>query len=91
MRSDPLKLRPKEPLEIALYDLDFSWRSSEIVEVIEMWNGGKSIDAIAAKVRPPRKGIKTKADAEDETALLIMHLMRQGKIKQRPGGMFGGE
>ncbi|MEG6615365.1 hypothetical protein V6C27_02830 [Peptococcaceae bacterium 1198_IL3148] len=89
--KDSLKLRPKEELKIALYDLDFSWYHWEIEQVIELWNEGVSIEDIALQVRPAKNGIKTRDDAVDEVALLIMHLRRQGMIRHRTGGAWGGD
>jgi hypothetical protein len=84
-----LKLRPKAELIIALDDLDFSWRKEEVERVIELWNANASIAEIADQTRPPVHSLRTKQDAEDEVALLIMHLRRQGQIQLRPGGVFG--
>jgi hypothetical protein len=87
--KDCLKLRPKVELEIALYDLDFSWYPAEIEQVIQLWIEGCSIEDIAICVRPVKRGIRTKDDAVDEVALFIMHLMRKGLMGQRCGGARG--
>ena len=90
-RPDIYKLRPREELVVVLEDLDFSWFQSEINQVAEMWEEGASLAEIAATVRPPRRGLKTKADTEDEVALLIFHLAREGRIEPRTGGLWGKE
>lgn len=88
-RVSSFKLRPHTELTIILEDLDFSWHETEIERVIEMWQRGVSISEIAEQVRPPVYPIRGKGDSVDEVALLIMHLCRQGKIRPRPGGLFG--
>lgn len=65
---------------IVLEDLDFVWRESEVNEAAEMWKMGIPIDLIA----------KNFGRDIDEVALLIMHLSRQGIIRKRKGGVFGG-
>lgn len=75
----------RESVEIALLDLNFSFTQTQIKLAIEAWNMGMSIEEMAKLVRPfDRKG-----DAIDETAILIMHLKRRGKIKSRKGGILG--
>ncbi|MBO8136779.1 MAG: hypothetical protein H0Z40_01370 [Desulfotomaculum sp.] len=85
------KLRPRDELVVILDDLDFSWHEEEINRVVDMWNEGYSISEIVREIRPPRSGLKTKRDAEDEVALLIFHLAREGRIEPRPGGVWGKE
>lgn len=90
-RASSFKLRPHTELTIILEDLDFSWHQDEIEQVIELWQGGAGIADIAKQVRPATKSLRTEWDAIDEVALLIIHLSRQGCIKPRPGGIFGGD
>lgn len=84
--TDVIKRNPKN-LVIILDDLDFTWTENEINMAIFMWTCGWSIEDMARKLRK-YDGIK---NGSDEVALLIMHLGRQGKIKPRPGGIFGYE
>ena len=88
-RASSLKLRPQTELTIILEDLDFSWHQHEIDLAVELWNSGVGIADIAKQIRPTAYPLRTARDAEDEVALLIMHLCRQGKIRPRPGGIFG--
>lgn len=79
--QDKWKLRPETNLIIALEDLDFSWFPQEIALVQKMWNTGCHIADIAEKIERD----------QDEVALLIIHLARQGKIQLRKSGVFGNE
>lgn len=66
---------------IALEELNFVWCDDEATEVADMWRMGIPIDLIADNfARDP-----------DEVAILLMHLARRGRIKARPGGVFGGK
>jgi hypothetical protein len=49
--------------------------------VIAYWNSGYHISEIAEKVNR----------IIDEVAILIMDLVRKGKIEERKGGVFGAE
>lgn len=79
--QDKWKLRPESSLIIILEDLDFSWFTKEIALVQKMWEQGLHIAELA----------KTVDRDQDEVALLIMHLARQGKIQLRKSGVFGNE
>jgi len=81
------KTRPRERLVIALDDLDFSWTNQEIMTATLLWNLGTPIKIMAKKLRPH----DSIANGIDEVALLIMHLKRQGKIRNREGGVFGNK
>ena len=83
MKVDRVKLRPQEPLVLALDDLDLAWYQHEVDLVKELWRKGKSIKEIAQHVRG--KG----DDALTETACLIMHLSRKYMIDHRPRGVWG--
>lgn len=69
----------RNKIYIACEDLDFLWDEEQILEVIAMWNMGIPIEYIASSF----------GREVDEAALLIFDLCRQGKIKPRPGGVFG--
>ncbi|MEZ2661790.1 hypothetical protein [Aneurinibacillus aneurinilyticus] len=69
----------RSKIYIACEDLDFLWDKEQILEVIAMWNMGIPIGHIASNF----------GREVDEAALLIFDLCRQGKIKPRPGGVFG--
>jgi len=79
--QDKWKLRPESSLIIILEDLDFSWFPQEISIVKKMWNTGCHIADIAEKIERD----------QDEVAVLVMHLARQGKIRLRKNGVFGNE
>lgn len=66
-------------LYIACIDWNFEWTKEEVNDVIQLWKIGAPLDAIA----------KNFARDKDETAILIMDLVRSRKIKHRPGGYLG--
>jgi len=74
-------------LTFALEDLEFSWSEMEVAQVIKMWERGTHIHDIADAVRYT----SPEARRYDETAVVIMHLKRQGLISDRSGGYIGGE
>jgi len=76
---DRMKLRPKSELVIILEDLDFSWYAVEMNKVKSLWKYGWHIKDIA----------KTVKRDQDEVAMLIMHLARQGRIRRRRMGVLG--
>ena len=77
-----MPIKPKEQFVIALGDLDFSWCQSTINEVIEMWKQGAPLWEISKIVRPANRYRDTD-DSQMETFVLLMHLIREGKIKER--------
>lgn len=77
--TDKYKLRPKEQY-IALMDLDFSWSPTEINTVKCMWREDKHIADIS----------ETIGRDQDEIAVLLIDLSRQGKIERRERGVYGG-
>ena len=69
---------------IILDDLDFGWTPDEIETIKQMYDDGATLDEMARR----RKNRWNNLDlAADETALLIMHLARTGKVKPRKGGI----
>lgn len=76
---DRRKCRPKQNLYIALMDLDFSWFPSEVEQVQQLWQAGEHIADIAQQLRRD----------EDEVAILIIDLARQGKVQERKNGAYG--
>ena len=75
----------KEELVIILDDLDLSWTKDQVDKTEMMWKSGFSLEYMAKWLRPH----DNEEDAEDEVALLVMHLKRQGKIQERSGGYAG--
>ena len=80
---------------IILDDLEFAWKEDDIKQAEAMWKAGSKFVDIVDAVRPPglRPGgggrpvpYDTRAD---ETALLLIHLAREGRIKRRRGGVLG--
>ncbi len=69
----------KEQGEICLEDLDFFFWESEIELFIRLWK--ENIPGFEIARRLERD--------QDEIALLIMHLARKNRIKNRPGGYEG--
>ncbi|SMP38321.1 hypothetical protein [Anoxynatronum buryatiense] len=65
---------------IILEDLNFDWQPEDIQKAIHMWQSGYGVTAISQHLRSPATSGKTGADAEYETALLIMHLSRENLI-----------
>lgn len=78
MLSDP-RVRIKEQQIIILEDLDFAWEQNKINLAKELWEKGENFKTIKSKLK--RQG--------DEVFLLLMHLVRQGIIKEREGGIYG--
>ena len=85
LKAEKKKVNLKEPITVVLDDLDHSWTKDEIEYAEKMWRSGFSIDYMARRLRPHDKS----EDSVDETALLIMHLKREGKIGVRSGGYEG--
>lgn len=77
--TDITKLRPKEELYIALEELDFTWYTSQVDKVRQMWEAGEHIADIAEAVKRD----------QDEVAILLMSLSRSKKIGNRTHGVFG--
>ena len=77
--QDRTKLRPQEPLYHALEESDLSFYRREVAQVTLDYRAGVSVPEMAVKLR--RK--------QEEVAVLIMDLALKGKIKPRPGGVFG--
>lgn len=73
----------------ALGDLDFSWNESTAKTVIELWNDGQPIWEISKQTRPANR-FKDIDDAQFEVMVLLMHLIREGRISMREGGILGG-
>ena len=65
-------------LLVILDDLDFGWTREEIQLFIHRWNQGQPLEAIARRLRSDL----APEDAYDETVLLALHLLRQGKISR---------
>ncbi len=62
-------------------NLKFDFTYDQIQVFIEMWNAGKSIGEIGKRF----------SISSANVALVIMDLEMAGKIKPRPGGVFGTE
>lgn len=75
------KIRPKSELIIALDDMDFSWYKKEIEKVKRLWDNNLHIADISRQIDRD----------QDEVAILIMHLARNGEIQNRRKGIFGGD
>jgi hypothetical protein len=71
--------RPSGSTYIALSELDFSWSIQEVHQIERMWDEGVPLSVMAEKLNRDL----------DEVAILIMDRVRLGKIKSRPGGVFG--
>lgn len=67
---------------IALGDLDFSWSIDEVEKAAKLWDKGAPLWFISQKVRPTTRYRNTD-DSQMETFVLLMHLIREGKIKER--------
>lgn len=64
---------------IILEELDFEWDKKDIEKVNELWNQGAHLKNISKAVnRSP-----------EETFLLLMHLAKKGKIKERENYIWG--
>jgi hypothetical protein len=65
--------------KVILLDLDFAWQNEDIETVKTMWQEGYGIEKISRKIQRE----------VDEVFLLLLHLARQGEIKERPYGVWG--
>ena len=81
---DANKVELKEPLVYMLDKFDLTTSTSEIIKAKELWNQGKSIYYIADKRRPTQRGVT-------EVFLLLLHMVEEGIIKPRKGGMWGSK
>jgi len=77
--ADKWKLRPTERLHFACEELDLSFRQQEVWDVIRWWREGRSYDDMATAL--DRDG--------DEIAILLIDLVRSGRIEKRRGGCGG--
>lgn len=68
-----------EPLHIVGRDWCFEWRQSEIDIVIDLWNRNYGLHIIARRVQSTPR----------DTFLLLLELAEKGKVKQRPGYLWG--
>lgn len=67
-----------ERLYIINEDLEYGWTLNQLNSIREQWNEGESLLNIAKYYN---------ADP-DSIVLVLIHLGRRGKLKQRPGGLF---
>ena len=77
------KMELTEPIIFLLDKFDLTTNTTEINQAKELWNKGKSIYYIADKLRPTQRGVT-------EIFLLLLHMVEEGIIKPRKGGMWGG-
>ena len=77
------KMELTEPIIFMLDKFDLTTNTTEINQAKELWNKGKSIYYIADKLRPTQRGVT-------EIFLLLLHMVEEGIIKPRKGGMWGG-
>ncbi|GAF14903.1 hypothetical protein JCM19046_3535 [Bacillus sp. JCM 19046] len=67
-----------ERLYIINEDLEHGWTLNQLNGIRDQWNDGESLRDIAEHY-----------DADpDSIVLVLIHLGRRGKLKQRPGGLF---
>ena len=81
---DISKMEPKEPIIFMLDKFDLTTNTTEIEAVKKLQNKGTNIHKIADKIRPTQRG-------KTETFLLLLHMLEEGIIKPRKGGMWGGK
>ena len=83
LRDEPKRRnKAKNPsVRIVLEDLNFSWTDSDEKKVTNLWNSGASI----VEISEVRKG----KYRQEEVFMLLLDLVLGGKIKSRPGGVFG--
>jgi hypothetical protein len=81
---DMHKIDLQEPIIYILDKFDLTTNTSEIEAVKKLWDKGKTIYKIADKVRPTQRGAT-------EIFLLLLHMLEEGVIKPRKGGIWGGK
>lgn len=79
MHVESIHAKAKERLYIACLDWNFGWLKSEIARVKLSWKAGRPIWEIAAQVRRP----------QEEVCILLLDLIVNGELENRPGGVFG--
>ncbi|WP_054704661.1 hypothetical protein [Bacillus sp. JCM 19041] len=67
-----------ERLQIINEDLEHGWTQKQLDGIRDLWNNEQSLYTIADHYN---------ADP-DSIVLVLIHLGRRGKLKQRPGGLF---
>ncbi len=70
-----------EPIHIVGREWCFEWYQSEIDTVIDLYNRGYGLTLIARRVKSTPR----------DTFLLLLELAEKGKIKRRPGYLWGVE
>jgi nitrogen fixation protein len=81
---DISKIDLQEPIIYILDKFDLTTNATEIEKVKRLWNKGTNIHKIADKIRPTQRGTT-------ETFLLLLHMLEEGIIKPRKGGIWGGK
>ena len=76
---DKRYLIPTEPLHIVGREWCFEWYQSEVEQVIDLWQRGYSLTAIARRVNSTAR----------DTFLLLIDLSEQGKVTKRIGYLWG--
>lgn len=71
---------PRKNRVLVLEDLDFLWDRPELKEMVQLWEQNLSVSEISEHFE--RDG--------DEILVALIHLGREGKLKGRKGGLFGG-
>ncbi|MDW7678591.1 MAG: hypothetical protein SCK57_13095 [Bacillota bacterium] len=72
-------LKTGGPFVIILDDLDFTFFPHDLDQAVELWEAGTPLPEMAAALRP----CGTPGKALDEIRLLLMHLRRRGRIRER--------
>lgn len=75
-----LELKARKRMVIILEELNFVWDEPELKELAQIWHKGYGIGYMAEYfARDP-----------DEVLLALVHVAREGMIKQRKGGLLSG-
>lgn len=72
--------RRLDKVYIACEDLNFDWEPKQVKQFITMWNDGESLETISNYF---------KRDI-DECAILVIDQAREGKLRKRKNGIWGG-
>ena len=76
---DKRYLIPTEPLHIVGREWCFEWYQSEVEQVMDLWQRGYSLQAIARRMNTTAR----------DTLLLLIDLAEQGRVTKRIGYLWG--
>lgn len=75
---------------IILDGLNFLFYEWQIEEALFLWESGVPLPEMVKRLRPVDTNLyQPYTEREAEVFLLLLHLSLEGKLKKRPGGVYG--